>query len=220
MDLSKLKIEAYDLLAIIIPGLLAMMEFLITLRGWSDGARVLLNLNASVFTLALLIAFAFGQVIQEAADAGIKAWRGERFFKQARDKYWEAPEGELVRRSLKSDTGKDIESVDTAFDCCLTRIGSDFPKRDLFLANSDLARSLVLVSLLAIAPVARVAVALPYRRSAGLSIAGAAVLLLIGIARLLWQRMKRFRDLSETPVFNTYLAQGELEARKTSVAAR
>ena len=35
LDLSKLKLEVYDLLGIILPGLLAVFEGLILLKGWT-----------------------------------------------------------------------------------------------------------------------------------------------------------------------------------------
>jgi len=97
--------------------------------------------------------------------------------------------------------------VDVAFNYCLTRLQGSFAKRDLFVANSDLARSLIVVSCVAVAPLIRVLLDSHMRRpvQAGLLATGLVVLFLI--ACLSWARMKRFRELSETPVFHAYLAQ-------------
>jgi hypothetical protein len=206
MDLSKLKIEVYDFLAVIIPGLLVICELAVTLKGWSAFLSHIENLSASGFTLLLLISFALGPIIQELSDSGIKAWKGDRFFKSSRDKLWTSVTGEQVRSKIAAESGRQLENVDVAFDYCLTRAQAYFLKRDLFLANSDLSRSTIVVCCFAVLPLARIVLALSMSWSCKAAVLVGCVAIIYLVARLCWARMKRFRKLSETPVFHTYLA--------------
>lgn len=206
MDFSKLKLEAYDLLGVILPGLFGICEGWIFLRGWPHFVLVLNQLSGTGFTVLLILAFGAGNLIQELGDVGIKSWKGERYFKQARDKFWMSAEAVPVKVAIKAELGQEVGEVDTAFDYCLTKLQDRFGKRDLFLATSDLCRSLVVLSFLAIIPAARIAL-----HDMGLSIPGVvsfgiAVAMLILVACLSWKRMLRFRDLSEATVFRAYLA--------------
>ena len=178
MDLSKLKIDAYDLLAVIVPGLLFICEVWITVRGWSSFSHAVITLNATALLLMILVAFAVGSVIQEAADTAIKKLTEERYFKRGRDKLWASPTGATVMARISKELGCAVESVDVAFDFCLTRVHSEFAKRDLFLAQSDFARSLVLISVVSSAPLVRIALML------GLGIYRKVTIIGIGVAIL------------------------------------
>lgn len=206
MDFSKLKLEAYDLLGVILPGLFAICEGWIFLRGWSHFILSLNQLSGTAFTVLLISAFGAGNLIQELGDVGIKAWKGERYFKQARDKFWVTDEAALMKTAIQTELGSEVKMVDTAFDYCLTKLQDRFAKRDLFLATSDLCRSLVVLSILAIVPTARIALHDIRPGIPGVVAFGVAVFLLIFVAWLSWRRMLRFRDLSETTVFRAYLA--------------
>lgn len=206
MDFSKLKLELYDFLGIILPGLLAICEGWILLRGWQVFVGGINQITGSGLTLLFVLAFGLGNIAQELGDTAIKAAKGQRYFRQSRDIFWRTEEAQVVTDAIKKELGHDIPAVDTAFDYCLTKLKDRFGKRDVFVATSDLCRSFVVLSLLAIIPAARIAFrdTQPLRRSAW-TFAGL-LLVLTSIALLAWQRMTRFRELSETPVFRAYLA--------------
>jgi hypothetical protein len=219
MDLSKVKVEVYDFLAVIIPGLLLVCEVWITLRGWSHFAQGTLSIAASAFTMLLLVAFAVGNLLQELADVLVKRFRGKRYFKACRDKLWNSQTGEHVHSRITKELGHPVADVDVAFDYCLSRIQNSFLKRDLFLANSDFSRGLIVVSFIGIAPLVRITADLHSRWTihAGLFVSG--LILLFLIACLCWVRMKRFRELSESPVFHAFLAQ-PIDIKSAAVAAK
>jgi hypothetical protein len=206
VDFSKLKLEAYDLLGVILPGLLAICEGWIFLRGWQHFVFSLNHLSGVGFTVLLILAFGAGNLVQELGDVAMKAWKGERYFKQARDKFWVSNEALPVKAAIKTEVERDIVSVDTAFDYCLTKVQDRFAKRDLFLATSDLCRSIVVLSILAIVPATQIVLHEFSLSIRCLAAFGTTVLLLIFVAWLSWKRMLRFRDLSETTVFRAYLA--------------
>lgn len=206
MDLSKLKMEAYDLLAAILPGLILIFQAWITIRGWDSFATSITSISGSGLFVLILVAFSLGQVIQELADFLIKKIKGERFFRRTRDKLWASTTGEQIRQRIRTDTGHEFENVDVAFDYCLSQVQQTFTKRDLFLASSDLARSLVLLSILGCFPGARIAFYISANRSMHWLIFGSIVAACLVTASLCWMRMTRFRALSESPVFHAYLA--------------
>ncbi|HZQ20258.1 MAG TPA: hypothetical protein VFA90_16200 [Terriglobales bacterium] len=213
MDLSKVKVEVYDFLAVIIPGLLVICEVWVTLRGWDTFAQSILSTSASGFTIVLLVAFATGTLLQELADVLVKLVKGERYFKAVRDDLWKSATGKQVNDRITQQLGHPVENVDVAFDYCLTRVQSSFAKRDLFLANADFARGLAFISWLGIAPLIRITNDLHQssRLHAFFIISG--LILLFLISCLGWSRMNRFREHSEKPVFHAYLAQcGETKA--------
>jgi len=217
MDLSKVKVEVYDFLAVIIPGLFVIFEVWVALRGWARFAQGILSISASGFTIFLLVAFAAGTLLQESADVLIKAIKGERFFKGSRDTLWESKTGDHVNARITKELGHPVANVDVAFDYCLTKIQGTFSKRDLFVANSDFARGLILVSCVAVAPLLRITNDLHTRLQIHAGFLATGLILLFLISCLCWKRMKRFRELSEKPVFHAYLAQsGE---SKTAAAA-
>jgi hypothetical protein len=206
MELSKLKVEIYDLLALIIPGLLVICELAVTLRGWTIASAQLPKMNGAGLTVLLLFSFALGTILQELTDSMIKAWKGERFFKTSRDKLWRSPTGEHVRAKVITEAGFQLENVDAAFDYCLTKVKGSFSKRDLFLATSDLSRSLIVACCFALLPVTRVALtfSIPALWRMAILVGCSGVLFVAG--RLCWARMIRFRELSEIPVFHAFLA--------------
>ena len=71
---------------------------------------------------------------------------------------WASNEKALVQQKILRDSGLGIDSVDTAYDFCLTCLESRFPKRDTFIATSDLARSLWLLCLLGLIPIVQGAI--------------------------------------------------------------
>ena len=206
MEISKWKLEVYDLLAIILPGLVVISEGWILLRGWEAFAVAVTHLTASSLTLLLLAAFGAGTMVQELGDFLVKSCSGKRFFKQGRDNFWSSSEADPVKALIKAQLETSVSSVDTAFDYCLTKLKGQFPRRDLFLATSDLCRSFAVLSLLGLVPATWSAF-----RAFGLgqeflmwSIAAVAASLIL--YALSWRRMVRFRELSETTVFRAYLA--------------
>ncbi len=120
VDFSKLKLEVDDFLGIILPGLLAICEGWILLKGWHAFIATLNQISGTGLTLLVVLAFGLGHIVQELGDLAIKAVKGKRYFRQARDKFWETPEAQIVKAAIKKDFGQDISSVDTAFDYCLT----------------------------------------------------------------------------------------------------
>ena len=206
LDFSKLKLEVYDFLGVILPGLIVICEAWVCLTGWQQFAISINHLSASAFTLLAVFAFAAGQIVQELGDLSIKLFRGKRFFRRSRDKFWATDEANAIKASIAKQTGVEIASVDGAFDYCLTKLKDRFAKRDIFIASSDLCRSLVVLSVIAIVPTVKVSLqdaVLNCRLVIHLVIE---LVLLIGIATLSWRRMVRFRDLSEATVFRSYLA--------------
>ena len=172
-------------------------------------------LVASLFFL--LAAFALGTLVQESADVLIKAIKGKRFFKNSRDELWGCKTGEHVNARITKELGYPVLDVDVAFDYCLTKIQSSFSKRDLFVANSDFARGLIFVSCVAVAPLLRITNDLHTRRQLHTGLLTTGLILLFLISCLCWTRMKRFRELSEKPVFHAYLAQsGESKTAEAS----
>jgi hypothetical protein len=219
LDFSKFKVEVYDLLAVIIPGVLVFLEFWITLRGWASFSQGIAQISASSFTVLLLFAFALGPLLQEATDIAIKKLKGNRCFKRGRDHLWKAETGAQVRAQIEKERGHPVESVDVAFDYCLTRIQGAFTKRDLFVANSDLSRGMIAVAAFALAALVRIARDLHLSLAAHLALFFCGIVVLFLVASIFWVRMTRFRVLSETPVFHAYLAMVP-EVKTAAIAAK
>jgi hypothetical protein len=212
MDFSKLKLELYDFLGIILPGFLAICEGWILLRGWQAFVGGINQINGTGLTLLIVLAFGLGNIAQELGDVAIKATKGKRYFRQARDRFWGKAESQPVKDAIKKELGQEISSVDTAFDYCLTRLRDRFPKREAFVATSDLCRSFVVLSALALVPAVRTAFYDTHPVHKSMAAFAILFLLLMSIALLAWKRMVRFRELSETTVFRAYLAMAnELE---------
>jgi len=206
VELSKIKLEIYDLLGTVVPGLLTMALALVCVLGWSTACNLIGHLSGTILTASLLGAFAVGQIIQEASDRLVKLFRGSRYLKNGRDSFWASNEKALVQQKILRDSGLGIDSVDTAYDFCLTCLESRFPKRDTFIATSDLARSLWLLCLLGLIPIVQGAIisSAAWRHRI---LASGGQMCLAGIcAYLAWARMVRFRYLSDVTVFRVYMA--------------
>ena len=206
MDFSKLKLELYDFLGLMLPGLIAICEGWILLRGWHTFVFAVSQLGGTGLTLLLVFAFGMGNIIQELGDVTLKAIKGQRYFRKARDRFWQTTEAEILRDAITKSFGQDIPSVDTAFDYCLTKLRDRFGKRDMFSAISDLCRSFVVLSALALLPAIRIAFYEPHPFANSFVTAAILAVVLIAVSLLAWRRMLRFRELSETTVFRAYLA--------------
>jgi hypothetical protein len=172
--------------------------------------------DGTEFTVLILIAFAAGNLVQELGDVAIKAMKGKRYFKRARDDFWCSDEALPVKSFIAVELGHELAFVDTAFDYCLTKLKDHFGKREVFIATSDLCRSLAVLAVLAFVPLARVAWEhfIPtFRYSLRI---GSVSVFLVFIAWLSWKRMVRFRELSEVTVFRAYLAMGKEESASTA----
>ncbi len=49
-----------------------------------------------------LVAFGAGNLVQELGDVTIKAWKGPRYFKKARDDFWKTDEALPVKALIKA----------------------------------------------------------------------------------------------------------------------
>jgi hypothetical protein len=209
MDFSKLKLELYDFIGVIFPGLLAISEAWILLKGWHGFVLAMPALSAAALTLLFVLAFGIGNIIQELGDVCLRLLKGRRYFQGARDRFWVTDEGQVVRDMINREVGKEISSVDAAFDYCLTKLGDHFAKREVFVATSDLCRSLVMLSALALLPAARIALCDMRPLSRSIWTFFIFVVVLGTISSLAWRRMLRFRELSEATVFRVYLAMNK-----------
>ena len=206
MEVSKLKLELYDLAAIILPEFFLMAELLALIKGVPEMLAYVRAIHGAELTLLLLCSFALGNLVQEAGDRLIKRFTNKRFFRRARDRFWASDLKEAVCKKIAQSDGPAVTSVDAAFDFCLTSLGGSFAKRDVFLAISDLSRSLWVLSIIGILPLARsVLYAYGWKTRTVLGSEGLACIMLA--AWLSWSRMVRFRELSESPVFHSFLAQ-------------
>ena len=206
MDLSKLKVEIYDLLGLIVPGLLAICEVWITAVGWASFAGSISALSGTTLTIVLLISFALGHLVQELADVVVKRWKGPRYFRKSRDAFWTSEEGRVVREAIGKELANEAPPVDGSFDYCLTKIQQQFPKRDLFIATSDLSRAIALLAITAIVPATRIVHGITADAKVVSGLMALSIVALLLICLVAWVRMVRFRDLSEVTVFRVYLA--------------
>lgn len=209
MDISKWKLEIYDLLGIILPGLVVIAEGWVLVRGWEAFATAITHLTGSGLMVLVLGAFGAGTLVQELSDFLVKSCKGGRFFRAGRDKFWSSTEAEPVKSAINAQLGTNVASVDTAFDYCLTKLKGQFPKRDSFVATSDLCRSFAVLSLLSLVPAVFSAFR-AYGLGTNFVLACiAAVFASLLLYSLSWRRMVRFRELSDTTVFRAYLATVE-----------
>jgi len=212
MDSSKLKLEAYDLLGLILPGLIAVCEAWIFLRGWQAFLLAAAQITGTTLTLLLLASFATGNAVQELGDLVVNLTKGKRYLRRARDRFWASSEADFAKKAIKAELGHPVTSVDAAFDHCLTKVEGRFAKRDIFLATSDLCRSLVVLAFLAIVPASRVLANAQPRPWLAFA---AFVILALTFSLLMWRRMVRFRELSDITVFRIYLAAEAKSETKT-----
>jgi hypothetical protein len=205
MNLSNFKLGLYDLLGLVIPGLILICEGAITLRGWVNFRAALSHMNGTSFTFLVVFSFVLGHLVQELADLGIKNLKGPRFLVAGRDEFWTSPEAEAVKSAIWTESGTTLGSVDAAFDYCLTRLGDRFSKRDTLLATADLSRSFLVLVVFAVPAVTRIAWDVSHRRLLFVFFMLAFLAALALAAFLAWRRMVRFRRMSETGVFRAYL---------------
>jgi hypothetical protein len=206
MEVSKLKLELYDLAAIILPGFFLMGELVALIKGFPQLLAYVRAVSGAELTVLFLCSFAVGNLVQEAGDRLIKRLKGGRFFRLGRDRFWASEHNKDVCDKIIKLGGPTVASVDAAFDFCLTCLGSSFAKRDVFLAISDLCRSLWVLSIVGVLPLIR-SVIYAYGLEARLLSGTEGAVLVVAAAWLSWGRMVRFRELSETPVFHSFLAR-------------
>ncbi len=206
MDFSKLKLDLYDFLGLALPGLIAIYEGWILLRGWNAAVVAISQIGGTGLALLLVFALGIGNIIQELGDVALKTIKGRRYFQVARDQFWQTTEAQIVRDMIKKSLGQDSPSVDTAYDYCLTKLKDRFGKRDIFLATSDLCRSFIVLSATAVFPAMRIAFFDPHSFENSYVVAAILVAVLVAVSILAWRRMLRFRELSEITVFRAYLA--------------
>lgn len=206
MDLSKLKIELYDFLGLLIPGISLMALICFAVVGWKELFALVHGLNGPTITAILFAGFAFGHFVQECSDWAIKKITNKRFFKQWRDELWASPEGDTLRRALHADGAGDLD-VDAAFDFCLTKSQSVFAKREGFIATSDFCRAMVTIGIFSVIPLGRAIYDISTATSTRAFGAVCGVLAISLWCTAFWRRMLRFRRLSEEPVFRAYLSQ-------------
>lgn len=209
LDFSKLKLELYDFLGIVFPGLLLVCEGWILLRGWPQFVASVNRTSGTGLTLLIIVAFGFGNIVQELGDVVVKFVKGKRYFKEARDRFWKTEEAILVKDAIKKEFGREIESADAAFDYCLTKLDARFAKRDVFIATSDLCRSFVVLALVGLLPAARIAFWDVAPLGMSLKVYAAFLATLFAVVGLAWERMRRFRELADVTVFRSYLATTE-----------
>lgn len=206
MDLSKWKLEVYDLLAVMLPGLVAIGEVWVLVSGWHAFCWTIGQLTAPGLTLVVFASFGAGSLIQEFGDFVFKSCGGDRFFRRGRDEFWLSRNADPVKAAIRAHLGSPVRSVDTAFDYCLTKLGGQFPKRDLFVATSDLCRSLAVLALVALAPALWNEFQIfEWGKRFGLWAIGSSLASLL-LGGLSWRRMVRFRAFSDITVFHSYLA--------------
>src|SRR5260370_35851857 len=81
VDISKWKLEIYDLLAIILPGLVVISEGWVLVRGWEAFAATITHLTGSGLTVLVLAAFGAGALLQGLNDSVGKSGEGGRFLR-------------------------------------------------------------------------------------------------------------------------------------------
>jgi hypothetical protein len=206
VDLSKLKLDLYDFIGIILPGLIVVAEGWVFLRGWDAFVRSMNNISGTSLTLLLVFAFGIGHLVQELSDVSIQWIKGSRYKYRARDAFWKSHESKTVKELISKELGCEVASVDAAYDFCLTRVSEHFQKRDIFIATSDLSRSFVAMCFVALIPAAKIAFwQAEELQKRSLEFAGEVALLAV-IAALSWRRMMRFRYLADVTVFRVFPA--------------
>jgi len=115
MDLSKLKMEAYDLLAVILPGLILIFQAWITIRGWAPFAISIASMSGSAFLVLILMFLPWAKLFRSQGISRLRRSKA-RFFRQTRDKLGASKTGEHIRERIRTDTGHELENVAVTFD--------------------------------------------------------------------------------------------------------
>jgi hypothetical protein len=159
--------------------------------------------------------------VRSSSGRSMKLCKGDRFFRSGRDKFWSSKKAEPVKAAIKAHLGRTVGSVDTAFDYCLTRLKGQFPKRDLFVATSDLCRSFAVLALIALVPALWNEFETFGLTKKFIAWAIGSLLASLILYGLSWRRMVRFRELSDVTVFHVYLATvGEPNHEASEVTER
>lgn len=220
MNLSNFKLGIYDLLGLVIPGMILVCEGEVTLRGWVNFRAGLNHMSGTSFTLLLVFSFVLGHFVQEIADVSIKKIKGPRFFTAGRDEIWASPEAEAIKSAVWTESGMTLGSVDATFEYCLTRLGERFSKRDTLLATADLSRSFLVLVMFAAPAAIHIAWDVSHRPIIFLSLLLSFFALLALAGFLAWRRMVRFRRMSETGVFRAYLGSRPVPNAQDGVPER
>jgi len=217
MNLSNFKLGIYDLLGLVVPGMILVCEGGVTLLGWVNLRTALNHMSGTSFTLLLVFSFVLGHFVQELADVCIKKIKGPRFFSAGRDEVWASPEAEAIKSAIWTESGVTLDSVDATFDYCLARLGDRFPKRDTLLATADLSRSFLVLVVFGAPAATRIVWDISHRPLIFLSLL-LCFLAVLALAWLLgWRRMVRFRHMSETGVFHAYLGSRPFPSAQEAV---
>lgn len=215
MDFGTFQVQVYDLLGLALPGFLVVCEVWATVRGWSRFWNDLSAVGPLAIAFVVIASYLAGALVQEIGESSLRWIVHPRFFARARDEFWDSAEANSVKKTIRQESGTAIEGVDAAFDYCIARVGADFPKRDHFVATADLSRSLLVILVLAVAPVSR----LIFERNLGIRSSIAAVglgLACLGLAGfLMWKRMLRFKEFSDVCVFRAYFAKAHTSSQKS-----
>jgi hypothetical protein len=205
MDLSKLSIGLYEIMGLIFPGFLAISEVWIAARGWDRFMATVWAMNWIVVLVLAIASFAIGGVVQELAHVVVGLIRSKEDATNSRKEFWASPDARLVKRCISSQLGEKIESVEAAFDFCLTKIEERFPKRDTFMATADLAGVLIIIAVLGLGPICRLSWTQGSLRR-GLIVVAVGTAVAATIAVISWRRTVRFRELADLTVFRVYVA--------------
>ncbi len=80
VELTKLKIELYDIAAIVIPRIFCLAEVWVALFGAPSLLHFLHDLKGTELTLVVLCSFALGNLVQEAGQPTSDGVEGEALF--------------------------------------------------------------------------------------------------------------------------------------------
>lgn len=213
MKLSDLELTAYDLAVIILPGSLALAEIGISLKGFFPIWNGLEKISISLAITLLMVAFAFGHLVSQAAYELARLLAGDRFFFASRDSYWKKNHTEIRERLLDryklTVIADDQASEDKAFNYCLTILGKSFEKRRIFVLVAALSLSLWFLSLTALIP-ACISIFRGFHDLRSALCRSALDLVVCSLFSILaWRRMQLYSGLADITVFHTFMALQE-----------
>ena len=206
MNFSELKLGLYDIFGFVVPGFLVICEIWVSVTGWPRFVTGISGLNGAAMTVLLFASVAVGPIVQELADTAIKRLKSDRFFKATRDEIWKSPFGREIEKKLERETGIVPPNVDDAYEMCFSLVSDRATRHDLFLAQSAMARSLLVVSVLFVLPAATAIAKLSFDPLVKIAAFTGLFAVCCLIVRLCWTRMCRFRKLAIQSVFQSYMA--------------